>query len=88
MLHLENFRDLLEHALDAPTHAVNTQQIRGRIYIGIEQVGDEDERLLARTLQRDAAMLVALGAQPSPVFCPARYSTPSCGGGVSSSGKS
>ncbi len=47
-LEMKDFGDLLEHPLDTPAREVEVQEIRGREPRGVEQIGEQNNRLLAR----------------------------------------
>ena len=74
MAQLEDLRDLLEHALNSPPGQVHRKQVTGRILLVVQQVGHQQDLLLAGADQTDvshiASPLVFHGPDPAPFFRP------------------
>ena len=71
---MKDFGDLLEHALYTPAGEVEGQEIRGGEQRSVEQIGEQNNRLLPWPIQRhtaDAApVLGLLTPEPPPVLFP------------------
>src|SRR6266850_5207810 len=60
-LQMKDFRNFLEHLLDAPALQVVRQQIFGGIQVAIQKVGDNHHIRLARAQQRNLPHIVSFG---------------------------
>ncbi len=52
---MKHFGDLLKYPLNAPARPIEREQIVGGILLCVQQIGEQNNRLLAGTVARSAA---------------------------------